>query len=132
MKYVYQVACVASIKNGKILLVKKRDFWIFPGGKIESWEDVGACIHRELGEELPGSSLRGNLAYFGRFSGLTPSGKFIQIVCCFGNVEGDITPAAEITDAKWVSKEELLSEYKNFLSPITAKIIQKLLYKKYI
>lgn len=132
MNYVYDVANIISIRDGKILLVKKGDFWILPGGKRNENEDIGACIIRELSEELPKSKLVGGLVYFDKFFGKSPSGKDIKVVCCFGNIEGDISPAAEISDARWISREEIFSDYKNSLSEITARIIVKLWRKKFI
>jgi len=87
-------------------------------------------IIRELGEELTRSELVGWLVYFYKFFGLNPHGKRIKVVCCFGNVEGDISSAAEILDARWISREEIFSDYKNSLSEITARIVVKFWQKK--
>lgn len=45
------------IKGKKILLLKdaKKDFWDFPGGRIDGNEGFHATLRRELSEELPGS-----------------------------------------------------------------------------
>ena len=45
-----RVSNVISIKNGRVLLVKKPCFWIFPGGKMKEREKFRACIIRELSE----------------------------------------------------------------------------------
>ena len=134
MYFAYDVGNVAAIEKGKLLIVKKRDFWILPGGEKKQGEDLGECILRELGEELPQSRLVDGLVYFDRFYGKSPSGSVIKVVCCFGKIEGDITPANEdsILDAKWVSREELFSIYKDSLSEITQRIVVKLWQMKLI
>jgi ADP-ribose pyrophosphatase YjhB (NUDIX family) len=131
MYYEYVVIDVISIRDGRILLVKKRDFWIFPGGKINLGEDVYTCLVRELGQELPKSTLMGGLVYFDEFFGKSPSGKSIKVICYIGNVEGDILPAAEISDARWMSQEEIFSNSKDAISEITGSIIQKLIEEKF-
>lgn len=127
--YDYEVVDVISIRGGRILLVKKRDFWIFPGGKRERREFARNCIVRELGQELPNSKLTSELVFFCQFHGPNPSGKKIRVRCYFGNVEGDISPGAEISDACWVSRNEI---FLYPLSEITKQIIGKLLAERFI
>lgn len=126
MNELWNVANVIAIKEEKVLIVQKRDFWILPGGKINKGESIGKCLLRELGEELPKSNVFGAFVYFGRFVGKSPSGKDIKVVACFGKIEGDITPAAEISDARWASMSDILFVHKNSLTDVTARIIWKL------
>ena len=127
--YEYEVVDVISIRDGKILLVKKRDFWILPGGKREKREFAHNCIVRELSEELPGCRLASRLVYFCHFQGRCPHGKKIRVRCYLGNIEGDISPGAEISDARWIPKGEIFS-YP--LSEITLQIVKKIFEEKII
>ena len=53
-----EVACAIIEKDGLILAAQRSETmslplkWEFPGGKLEPGEDAGACLHRELREEL--------------------------------------------------------------------------------
>lgn len=42
------------VKDNKILLLKKfqKDYYEFPGGKVEKGESLSACLKRELAEEI--------------------------------------------------------------------------------
>ena len=40
------------LKDNGVLFVKKKDFWILPGGKLEYGEKDISCLERELKEEL--------------------------------------------------------------------------------
>lgn len=105
MKTVIDGVC---IQNNRILLVKKKDTWIIPGGKIEAFESKDDCLKREFKEELPniGILIKG---FYKSFSGITPFTKsevlveifFVEII---GN---DISSSAEILDSKFFKKEEL-------------------------
>jgi len=63
------VACAVVRREGKILITRRRPgghlggLWEFPGGKRLAGESLGACLERELWEELrvrakPGRFLR--------------------------------------------------------------------------
>ncbi len=112
---------IAVIKNGSILLVKKQETWILPGGKSEIDETDTECILREISEELPFLVVQ-NLIFFGTFNGITPhSKKNRDAKVYFADVEGDITPSAEISEAKWIKNTERYN-----LSDITQKIVLSL------
>ncbi len=119
-----EVISIISIFCEEILLVKKRNHWILPGGKIQENESHKECILRELGQELPQSKLVGKLRYFGKFSGNSPSGKPITVKCYLGDIRGNIFPAAEISYSAWAIREEVF--FYN-LSEITKNIIKELL-----
>lgn len=111
----------ASIKNRKILLVKKRKTWILPGGKPKKNESDFACLAREVGEELPKTKIKIG-KFCGTFVGETPhKNDFIRAKVYFAKISGNISPGAEINDAKWVGKITGLK-----LSNATAKIISAL------
>jgi A/G-specific adenine glycosylase len=54
----FVVTAAVIRRNGKILLAKRPSkgllggMWEFPGGKVERGEDLGACLIREIREEL--------------------------------------------------------------------------------
>jgi 8-oxo-dGTP diphosphatase len=53
-----EVACAVIRRDGKILITRRRKgdhlggLWEFPGGKRMGGESLGACLERELREEL--------------------------------------------------------------------------------
>ena len=47
----------AIINEGKLLIVRKKQSWILPGGKPEPGESDLDCLCREVGQELSGTKL---------------------------------------------------------------------------
>jgi len=96
------------IQDNRILLVKKKDTWIIPGGKIEESEGKEDCLKREFKEELPniGILIKG---FYKSFSGITPfTKKEVLVEIFFVEIIGnDISSSAEILDSKFFKKEEL-------------------------
>lgn len=115
---------LAAIEDDAILLVLKKGVWILPGGKPSHNESDTTCLAREIGEELPEASFTIGECY-GDFEGITPHGNEMICVTVFlGTVSGDITPAAEISDARRFTKDEL-AEVPT--SEITRQIIAALI-----
>jgi len=109
MKYIEVVAAIIHDAEGQILATQRgygdwKDYWEFPGGKIEPGESAEEALRREILEELETS---------------------IEIECFFHTVEWDY-PKFHLTmhcylchiengnlllkeheAAKWLSKEEL-------------------------
>lgn len=111
----------AIIKNGCILLVRKKKVWILPGGKPETGESDVQTLFREVREELPQLVLQ-NPEYFGTFVGITPhKGDELQVEVYLAEADGNITSSAEVNKAEWVKTPE---EYN--LSDITRKIVLSL------
>ena len=50
----FQVGVKALIEDemGRVLLLKNRDFWDMPGGRMDQGEDVRQTLERELTEEI--------------------------------------------------------------------------------
>ncbi len=116
-----------SFKDGKILVVKKKDIWILPGGKPEEGEDDIECLLRECKEELPDSQFIITKKYK-EFIGQTPhTGDIIITKTYFAKVSGSIKPSAEISEANFISKEDISSIP---LSDITSQIIESLIEDK--
>lgn len=112
----------AIIKDRKILLVKKKEIWILPGGKPQEGESDIECLCREVREELSGTELE-NIRFYGRFFGKTPhSDEFLEAKVYLADVNGEIKPpSAEIRDSKYI---ENMFDYK--LSDTTSKILRSL------
>jgi len=113
--------CIVVIQNGRILLCKKKETWILPGGKPEVGESDIECIVRELREEFPELQVS-ILRHYGDFVGVTPhKGDELCARVYLAEVSGSIVPSAEISESAWTDKPE---DYK--LSDITQKIILSL------
>ena len=118
----------AIINNGKILLVRKRQIWILPGGKPEFNESDIECLCREVSEELSGTQLD-NIRYYGDFKGRTPHTKdILKARVYFADINGKLCqPAAEIAEYSWVKDP---NQYD--LSEITSKIVDSLIRDGYL
>ncbi|MDP2091173.1 MAG: NUDIX domain-containing protein [Candidatus Gracilibacteria bacterium] len=113
----------AIINNNKeILLVKKRDTWILPGGKPDEGESDLECLNREISEELNGAKLR-NTQFYNIFVGQTPyKGDQLEARVYFAELITDILSAsAELSEAKFIKD---FDNYK--ISDITLKILNGL------
>jgi hypothetical protein len=120
---------VATIVDNCILLVKKRESWILPGGKPEDKETDQECLAREVGEELSGCSPT-NPIFWREFKGITPhQNDLLKCSVYFSGIIGTIIAGAEITEATFVKTEDL--EDMN-LSDITRKIIDQLIREGYL
>lgn len=110
------------IKDGKILLVRKRQSWILPGGKPQPNEPDLECLCREVKEELSGTQLD-NIQYYGEFEGITPHKKdILKTRVYLADIKGKIyKPNMEIEEYKWIKDAN-----KYNLSDITSKIVDSL------
>lgn len=125
--------CAAVISEKKeILLVKKKQVWILPGGKLEPDESDLECLCREVSEEIPGTILK-DFRFYNEFEGNTPHSKtLIKARIYFANlkpyVNGNLKrPAAEISAVEYAGN---LEQYN--LSDITRKIVDSLIKDKYL
>lgn len=113
-----KVICAAIIRGKKILLVRKKETWILPGGKLEEKETDTQCLVRELNQELPKLTVT-NFGFYRSFKGKTPhTGDVIEARVYFADAKGDIKPNAEINAARWAKDP---NKYR--LSDLTKKII---------
>jgi 8-oxo-dGTP pyrophosphatase MutT (NUDIX family) len=131
MSYVVNAAIIREDDGeNKVLLVKKRDVWILPGGKLEDAEDNLKCLDREIGvEELPGTVLS-NFDFFGEFYGITPhSGRWAKAKVYLADADNIGEPSAEISDSKWFSRKDR-RDYE--ISDITGHILDNLYVKRLI
>jgi len=100
--YSKRVASALIIRDKKLLIVKKNETWILPGGKVESGETDLKALTRELSEELGTVKVKG-VDYHGDFEGISPHrNDKIHVVVYFVMIEGEPTPCAEIKEVEWV------------------------------
>jgi len=122
----------AIIEDKRLLVLKKKESWILPGGKAELWESYSACLERELSEELSGLQVKIS-RFYRAFSGISPYTKSqITSDVYFAtreHAERDIVPSAEITAFAWMPYE-LREKYS--LSDITRDIADRLHRDNYI
>ena len=115
------------IRNGYILLVRKKKIWILPGGKPEAGESDIECLFRELKEELQ-VSLKRPRRLGDKFIGTAPHKKDdLCLKIYLAEVEGEIIPSAEIGAAEWTNSPE---SYR--LAESTKKVIRFLRQKGYL
>jgi 8-oxo-dGTP pyrophosphatase MutT (NUDIX family) len=119
-----------SIQDKRILLVKKRDTWILPGGKVEEFEREEDCLVREFKEELPGIGISIK-EFYKSFNGITPFTKREVLVKVFfiEIIGEDISSSAEISGSQFFTKEELGSIK---ISDITKEILNDLKKNNYL
>lgn len=122
------VVCAAVIENNKLLLVKKRDAWILPGGKPKDHESDLECLAREVKDELSGTRLKGYV-WYNPFEGISPHEKKPTLArVWFASIAGILNkPSSEITDAEYIS------DFQNYpLSDITQQIVSRLKQDRYL
>ncbi|MEU1746585.1 NUDIX hydrolase [Micromonospora arida] len=96
----------AAILNGRNILVvrKKRqesDHYIMPGGRMEEGETQRETLTRELREEL-GVKVR-SFEYIGSYSDIAVfEGDPLIIHAYQVEIEGEITPLAELGECRWI------------------------------
>ncbi len=123
------VVGVAVISDRRILLLLKDrngiPAWILPGGKPkDGTESEIDCLKREVAEELP-NFIMGVGDFYSEFFGVAPhSGVQILVRVYFATFDGgDITPAAEISRARFFSRDQA---ERVPLSDVTRKILDQL------
>lgn len=120
--------CAAIIqerrKERKILLVKKRTYWILPGGKPNGGEGDLECLCREVAEELSGTQLC-NIRQYGDFKGDSPHKKDIVIARVYlADIKGRLNrPSQEISDVRFASRNTRIN-----ISDLTYLVIGHLRY----
>jgi 8-oxo-dGTP diphosphatase len=100
------VAALIRDHAGHVLLVRKRGTAAFmqPGGKRDVGEDDVSALAREIDEELGCHVLSGSVRPLGVFdcAAANEPGFRVQASVYAVDVEGAITPQAEIEDIVWV------------------------------
>jgi 8-oxo-dGTP diphosphatase len=125
MKYIEVVAAIIHDAEGQILATQRgygdwKDYWEFPGGKIEPGESVEEALQREIWEELE-THLEIE-KFFQTIEWDYP--KFhLTMHCYLCHIERGNLTLKEHEAAKWLSKEDLDSVQ---WLPADKEIIEKL------
>jgi len=97
-------AAIIADKDGRILLVRKRDtrFFMQPGGKLDDGETAPVTLARELDEELGCTLLQ--TEFLGVFSAPAANEPrhTVEALLFLAKITGKIHPAAEIEELAWV------------------------------
>jgi ADP-ribose pyrophosphatase YjhB (NUDIX family) len=118
-----------SIQDNAILLLKKGDAWVLPGGEPTIGESYYDCLERENVEELPNSRMTIS-SHYGDFEGITPDTDDVLLAKVFRTkIEGDITPSAEISESRYFKKDELSLIQ---ISEITRSVLDDLVKNDYL
>lgn len=118
---------VAIIKEGKLLLVRKEQSWLLPGGKPELNESDLECLCREVREELSETKIK-NLRFYQEFEGNSHIGEMFRTRVYFADVDGDLgNPSAEISEYRWIDETKELN-----LSDMNLKVIDALVREGYL
>lgn len=105
------VVAAVIIQNGKLFATQRgygawKDWWEFPGGKIESGETPQEALRREIREELATDIAVGQLLHTIEYD----YPEFHLSMQCFRcAIVGDAPTLLEHEAARWLSKEELYS-----------------------
>lgn len=114
------VAALIRDEDGRLLLVRKRGTLAFmqPGGKRDAGESDVAALMREIDEELGCSVVEGSVRPLGLFDAPAANepGFRVQAAVYAVDVEGPVTPRAEIAEALWADAA-MLSQLH--LAPLT-------------
>ncbi|WP_339882451.1 NUDIX domain-containing protein [Vreelandella maris] len=119
-------AAVVSDPDGRLLLVRKHNtsFYMQPGGKIDAGESALEALCRELQEELGLHVSEDQLMPLGMYSVPAANEPGLMLDAhLFGLVIDepvDVDAAAEIAEAKWVTREEA---WQLPLAPLTKEYV---------
>lgn len=125
MKTIHVVAAI--ICDGDKIFVTQRgygdwkDYWEFPGGKIEPGETPEEALHREIREELDAEIVIGDRAGVVEYD--YPD-FHLSMDCYYATLAGGELVLKEHEAAKWLRRDELTSV--NWL-PADLSLIQRLM-----
>jgi 8-oxo-dGTP diphosphatase len=115
------------IQDRRVLVVKTVSGWIAPGGKIEIGENDGACLIRELGEELGIKVIPANLNLMHTYKAEAHGKAGVQVEMRVYQVEswgGRIQPRGEVMEERFIAAAE--ARHLPLGSIMKTKVIPKL------
>lgn len=100
------------INHKKLLCARSRgkSAWYLPGGKREPGESDADALAREIREELSIEILPETIAPVGVFEAQAdakPPGTMVRLTCYRAEFRGQIAPAAEIEEVRWIGHQNL-------------------------
>lgn len=124
-----KAVCLVAVKNQKILLIKKENVWILPGGHPENSAETDLdCLKRHLDEQLPCVKID-ELRLFGGFFGesafkdiQSKSHYQLEAAAYQGEISGEIVSNGT-NESHWFDNSGL--DQAN-LSEITRKVVKAL------
>ncbi|WP_423840822.1 NUDIX domain-containing protein [Vibrio mytili] len=95
------------IQDGKFLAVrsKGKELFYLPGGKREIGESDTEALTREIKEELSVDLIPSSIKYMGTFTAQADGkvqGVSVKLTCYFADYTGELIPAAEIEEQKFI------------------------------
>ena len=111
MKLIDKIALL-YIVDGKILSTrsKGKDAYYLPGGKREGNESDLDTLVREIKEELSVELLTETAKLYGIFEAQAhgkAEGILVKMTCYTAEFEGELRPASEIEEMKWLTTEDM-------------------------
>ena len=123
-----RIITAAVIQNKNLLVVRKNQTWIIPGGKPNQEESDLECLAREIQEELSGTEIE-NIRYYGMFTGKAPHTKdIVESFVYLADIKGELkSPSAEISGAKFIR------DYRqDNVSEVVEKVFESLKERGYL
>lgn len=105
---IYKIGA-AIIKDRKLLVCRKKDLWISPGGKVEPGETDEDCLRRELKEELQVRLV--NIKFLAKYQDkyIPDPTKTIIINYYIAEIAQEPEASREIDEIKYVTSKDKLN-----------------------
>ena len=109
MQDIYKASGII-IRNRTVLAERSvgKEFFIHPGGKIESGETARQAVVRELKEEFQIDVDEGDLELFGKYSAPAANSPEVNVhmdVFMVKSWRGEITPDSEVEEMLWLTSD---------------------------
>ena len=113
------------IEDRKVLVGKKREKYIIPGGRIEPGESHEDCLRRELQEEFQVDMV--SFTFFGQFTAeaaLDPGMRVVMDVYEV-TINGEPRASSEITDGQFVTSSTTLPLGSIIQKEVIPKLVEE-------